>query len=199
MKNVYTQNRGYRLIIPAKETRERRAGFLITRADYIEFDPFPLRHFESTSSFAKKRRLSSSTSSFSSFLPLFPFSPRSHSTSRHEFSSYPLSRYPLPPRLPPLSLSLTEVFLLFPLLPLLLRASSLSRGSRRLFLPRGCFIRRQKNIAAESRWRWGSDAVSRNPPSSSFFSSFPPPPPSPPTSHPRHCCREQERQNEPDC
>lgn len=105
MKNVYTQNRGYRLIIPAKETRERRAGFLITRADYIEFDPFPLRHFESTSSFAKKRRLSSSTSSFSSFLPLFPFSPRSHSTSRHEFSSYPLSRYPLPPRLPPLSLS----------------------------------------------------------------------------------------------
>lgn len=145
-------------IIPVSEaaTTENRI-FLIAREPRGS-DPFPLRHFDSTSTFAKKRGFphppplfpSRSTRCSLSLLVVTP--PPRHKLSLPSFAL--LHCLPLAPSTSPL--------VSFP--PLyssnLLRSSSLSRESRRLFLPRGCFIKRQKNIAAESRWRWGPDAVS---------------------------------------
>jgi len=141
---------------------DTREGRDLTARASIGFDPFPLRHFDSTSSFAKKRGFPHPP------LLFFPVVPPACSLSLRVVTPPPSNELPFSSCRPATVISTSSPFsrsvFLHLLLRLLPRASSLSRGSRRLFLPRGCFIRRQKNIAAESRWRWGPDAVSRNPP-----------------------------------
>lgn len=77
-------------------------AFLITR-EYrrVSSDPFPLRHFDMTSTFTKKRGFPHPPPFSQSFHPLFPFSPRSHSTSKHETLPSILRSPPPPPPRPP--------------------------------------------------------------------------------------------------
>lgn len=181
-KFLYAESR-----ISVNHSDKTREGRDFSSRAIIEFDPFPHRHFDSTSSFAKKR-------GFPHPPPLFPSRSSRCSLSLLVVTPPPSTSSPSPILLPPFSPLSSPRFSSSSFFSFS-RASSLSRESRRLFLPRGCFIRRQKNIAAESQD--GGGVPTRSLVTHPLAPSFPPPFSS--NSYPRHCCREQERQNEPDC